>query len=693
MFSWEASADRLWQFARDTVAARSHWVARTNGKTNGAFTSTSTSASTIEVTGDDPRWAILATVVYADLFDAPISVDEVARTCLGARLSPAEVRARLTTPPLSDLVTVDPTDAVTLRGREELVARREDGIRRTAELLERHHRVIGALANLPFVRMLALSGGTAHRNARGGDDIDLFVVATAGRAYTAYTMLFLASYLTRRRGIVCPNYLVDENHLRIAYHHDLFTAHQAISLVPIAGLPTFDAFVRANEVWVREFYPAYRPRPPGATLATSPLQRVAEGVLRWSLGDEVERLLSVGWRFHLGRRAASAPRPDLVLDPGILKLHLSDHRRRVLDKFADRLQRPQGAMAPGGSEAMTRALGPAAVVVAALAVPLFYIPGFESPFADPKLALLLVAGGVGLAAWLLSRPGGAEPAMAGGGRADSGSLRAAVAALVVTMLLAAAVAAFRRPPGAPYAIAEIVRLAAMLGVAAGAAQVARDPVWRRRLFEAIHVSAGVVSLIGLLQHLEVLPFALPVISTPGSTFGNRNMAGEAIALAIPFGFATVGLRGARQAAFRRRRCPPDLRELLYLAVTRARGAWIGGAAGIVVFLAVRRPALPRAAHLLALPVAAAVLAAALLPGRWRSRDANDTKRYEPGARVVLEALDPASSVARTRLGLWRRTLAMYREHPLFGVGPGNFPVVFPRYAEPSAAADGVMSAT
>jgi O-antigen ligase len=341
---------------------------------------------------------------------------------------------------------------------------------------------------------------------------------------------------------------------------------------------------------------------------------------------------------------------------------------------------------------MTRALGPAVVVVAALAVPLFYIPGFESPFADPKLALLLVAGGVGLAAWLFARAGRAEPAMDGGGRARSRSLRAAVAALVIAMLLAAAVAAFRRPPGAPYAIAEIVRLAAMLGVAAGAAQAARDPVWRRRLFEAIHVSAGVVSVIGLLQHVGALPFALPVISTPGSTFGNRNMAGEAIALAIPFGFATVGVRGAGRlrsgvaVAFL-------LAELLFLAVTRARGAWIGGAAGVVVFLAVRRPAFPRSARLLAFPVVAAVVAAALLPGRWRPRDANDTKRYEPGAHVVLEALDPASSVARTRLGLWRRTLAIYGEHPFFGVGPGNFPVLFPLHAEPSAAADGVMSAT
>src|SRR6185312_12996015 len=56
-----------------------------------------------------------------------------------------------------------------------------------------------------------------------------------------------------------------------------------------------------------------------------------------------------------------------------------------------------------------------------------------------------------------------------------------------------------------------------------------------------------------------------------------------------------------------------------------------------------------------------------------------------------EAVDPASPVARTRLALWRRTLALYRARPLLGVGPGNFPVVFPRYAEPNAAADGVLS--
>ena len=168
-------------------------------------------------------------------------------------------------------------------------------------------RVIAALAALPFVRSLALSGGTAHRNSRGGDDIDLFVVTAAGRVFTTYTLLFLASRLTRTRGVVCPNYLVDENNLQIVYHHDLFTAHQALSLVPIAGLETFQRFVDANRDWVRDFYPAYEPRAAPTTIGIPGVQRLAERAFSYG-GAAVEQLLGTAWRFHLGRRAARAPR-------------------------------------------------------------------------------------------------------------------------------------------------------------------------------------------------------------------------------------------------------------------------------------------------------------------------------------------------------------------------------------------------
>jgi len=333
-FGWTKTASALWEHARMRTRRRPPSISYLpSARGAGGAAAGMTPAG-----GDSRDWAILATVVYGDLFDAAVGVEDLARTCLGAQIDAAEVRRRARSAPLCDLISLDAGESVvTLRGREQLVARREEGVRRTAELMQRHERVISALATLPFIRMLALSGGTAHKNARGGDDIDLFVVAAGGRAYTAYTMLFLVSRLTKTRGVVCPNYLVDEDHLEIAYHHDLFTAHQAISMVPIAGMEVFARFVNANDEWIRKLYPGYSPRPPAATLGRPGLQRAFERGVELA-GDRLEQLLRVVWRPHLGRRVARATGSDLVLGGGILKLHLSDHRRRVLERFEQRLQ-------------------------------------------------------------------------------------------------------------------------------------------------------------------------------------------------------------------------------------------------------------------------------------------------------------------------------------------------------------------
>ena len=178
----------------------------------------------------------------------------------------------------------------------------------------------------------------AHRNPGSRPDVDLFVVAARGRAYTAYTMLFLATKLTGSRHLICPNYLVDESELAIVYHRDLFTAHQLVSSLPYSGQGTYEAFCLANEAWVRPFFPAFAPRDaqPSAP-QPSKAQYVAELALR-PAGRLAEESLRWAWRARLRRRAATAVRGDVILGDGILKLHLSDYRRTVLERFAARLE-------------------------------------------------------------------------------------------------------------------------------------------------------------------------------------------------------------------------------------------------------------------------------------------------------------------------------------------------------------------
>jgi O-antigen ligase len=337
-----------------------------------------------------------------------------------------------------------------------------------------------------------------------------------------------------------------------------------------------------------------------------------------------------------------------------------------------------------------------ALAGATVAILLGYLPALSSPFVAPKLAVLLVAGACG----------SGEPARAirdrgivrTGDRKIDRKILGASAAFGLLLLSSATVAAARGAPGAPYAADEIIRVGAMFGVAVGAALAARaDSRNARRICEAIHAGAGLVALIGLGQHLRLSPLPIPSISVPGSTFGNRNVAAEAVAMAIPFGFGLLGFgetTGPAPSPSRRRAIALFLLlEIGYLAAARARGAWLGAGMGIAVFFALRRPRLSRAAVGALAAVAMLAVAGAVIPGRWTAHDSLDMKRFEPAARVVRDAVDPSSPVARTRLALWRRTWALYRSQPVVGIGAGNFPVLFPLYAEPNASEEGVLSPT
>src|SRR6185312_1955399 len=171
------------------------------------------------------------------------------------------------------------------------------------------------------------------------------------------------------------------------------------------------------------------------------------------------------------------------------------------------------------------------------------------------------------------------------------AIRTAGAAVLLTTALSA-LAAAGHPPRAPGAATVFIRWAAVAGVAAGVASLARGE--RARLADAVQICAGLVALGGLAQHLGICPLPIPSISVPGSTFGNRNIAAETVAVALPFALARAdrtgadGVRGPAAAAL-------ALVQVVFLAVARTRGAWIGGAAGMLVFAAMARPRLSRRA--------------------------------------------------------------------------------------------------
>jgi glycosyltransferase involved in cell wall biosynthesis len=339
-FSWKHTAETVW--ARARASAPTRVVSSPAPKPNGPAKSGKAVGELPAPLGSPPpalvpaEWALLAAVTYADLFSSPLPLHHAVAASMGVVLDVAKVRRLAEGRALSGRITLHPDGYLVLKGRESLVLEMPERERMTRALLERHKTTLDVLERLPFIRGLVVSGGVAHRNVTARADIDLFVIAAEGRAYTAYTWLFLATTLTGTRRVICPNYIVDESELAIAYHRDLFTAHQVVSARPMSGYAAYAAFAAANEAWVRALFPSFQAAPDTAPRPSSSAQAALELLLS-PVAPWLESSLRAAWRFRLRRRAAAAPRADVVLADGLMKLHLSDYRARILDRFAGRL--------------------------------------------------------------------------------------------------------------------------------------------------------------------------------------------------------------------------------------------------------------------------------------------------------------------------------------------------------------------
>jgi hypothetical protein len=272
--------------------------------------------------------AILRTVAYASLFEAPLSVSSLGVGLMERRLHPETIRRRLEGPYLARRLVVREGQVVP-RGREAWLDLARMRRVHTTRLVESHRTFLARAARVPFVRLLALSGACAHENA-SDHDVDVFVVAARGRAWlVSATLLSLTKAAGLRRSL-CVNYVVDEAALALP-ERDVFTAREILALRTLAGPRTHRRLLEENG-WVRDHFPglyeACLALPPVAREGGSPL---LEWIFERGPGPLLEGLARRVLGAHLRRTVRG---PGVVLSAHRLKLHSLDHRPRLLAAFA-----------------------------------------------------------------------------------------------------------------------------------------------------------------------------------------------------------------------------------------------------------------------------------------------------------------------------------------------------------------------
>ncbi len=198
---------------------------------------------------------VMATITYADLFDYPLTEPEVHRYLAGAAADQSAVAVAI------DRLTGDHLERcgeyICLSGRQHTVETRLARLRASAPRWAVARQYAAALRRYPFVRMVAVCGSLAVDNTDGDGDIDIFCIAAPGRLWWVQVAAMLLRRLPRfARQRVCPNFFLSQASLSLE-ERDLYTAHEIVQSVPLAGEAVYDEFVAAN-TWLDELLPNAR---------------------------------------------------------------------------------------------------------------------------------------------------------------------------------------------------------------------------------------------------------------------------------------------------------------------------------------------------------------------------------------------------------------------------------------------------
>ena len=283
--------------------------------------------------------AIARSVLFAAIFDYPLTLSQLRRTLVESEQTPTDIMSALHRNERLAAIIEQRDGFFFPAGRADLIEERRRRQARSRAFLQRHRRLLRIICAMPYVELVALSGSIAHMNLEGGGDLDLFIV-TRGRHVWSITVaaIVLARVMGRRRTL-CANFVIADTALHLDRGQDLFAASQIIHLKPLVGEGTYLRFLQANP-FVRRFYRNVHGAEPGTPrirqgAGLRATKRAVEYLLTWPAAG-VERVVRTLYRAYLLRRAATWPSPDQVrLDDDLLKLHTHSHRQRVLARYGE----------------------------------------------------------------------------------------------------------------------------------------------------------------------------------------------------------------------------------------------------------------------------------------------------------------------------------------------------------------------
>ncbi len=278
--------------------------------------------------------AILHTIIYSDIFDYPLTKDEIGKWLIGTNNI-----EHITKDKIEEIKLIKRKNGFYfLKGMDKLVSIRKERKKYSEEKLNKTCKIINRIKLIPSVKLIGITGALAMDNGKKEDDIDLFIITSSGLLWTTRLLVTLLVEMTGMRrhpqeknvnNKICLNMFMDENNLEIPKkEQDLFSAHEVMQMKPLWDKDkTYQKFLYANK-WVKKFLPnavlSYNKEP----ALTRRGRQITKNNKANIFLDLVEVFCKRFQLWYMRKRRTAE-----VIKEGVIRFHPQDARTWIMDRY------------------------------------------------------------------------------------------------------------------------------------------------------------------------------------------------------------------------------------------------------------------------------------------------------------------------------------------------------------------------
>jgi len=318
--------------------------------------------------------SILATIVYYDIFDYPLTGFEVFKYLINPlhvvgqledidkaefepmkNISLSEVLKSLEGEKIKSFIS-QKNGFYFLREKKWLYQERMERQKIAAQRWKKVKKVLKFIQFIPFVKMVVVCNSLAIDNSKKDADIDLFIITRKKRIWLTRFMVTFVVWLigewrhkNRISGKICLSFYITEEFLNLnslaIQPYDIYLANWIHWLRPIFYQgKIYEEFIFENQ-WVKDYllnfgkignthYPEFK-----ESKAATLIKRILEKILGGWVGNLKEAILKFFQKKKIARKTVPHDIPTAVIvSDKVLKFHENDKREYFQEEFIKRLK-------------------------------------------------------------------------------------------------------------------------------------------------------------------------------------------------------------------------------------------------------------------------------------------------------------------------------------------------------------------